>query len=203
MPARRHVHLVRHGETVGRSAERFFGATDIALSDEGRAQVRALAPLVAEHRFAALLHSPLQRAVESARLLVAAMATAPARIEPVEAFREVDFGQLEGLTEAEIAAQHADWYATWRAGSSDCYPAGERFEAFGGRVAAAFRDALARHTDGDLLVVAHKGVIKRILMHALGRPWAEVRPLPLDLASRSILQIDGDGCTLVEWNRLP
>jgi broad specificity phosphatase PhoE len=199
----RDVHLVRHGETVGRSAERFFGATDIALSDAGRAQVRALAPLLAATRFAAVAHSPLGRAVESAALLLAAMPARPPIVEIVAGFREVDFGRLEGLSEPEIVAQFPDWHATWRCGSADCYPGGEAFESFSTRVATAYGDLLRRHPHGDLLIVAHKGVIKRIVMHALGRAWEELRPLPLELGSRSVLRVGDAGAELVEWNRLP
>jgi broad specificity phosphatase PhoE len=31
--------LVRHGETVGQSSIRLYGATDVALSDEGELQM--------------------------------------------------------------------------------------------------------------------------------------------------------------------
>ena len=37
----RRIVLLRHGDTVGNSRERFHGSSDVALSDEGRAQVRA------------------------------------------------------------------------------------------------------------------------------------------------------------------
>ena len=33
--------LVRHGETTGESSIRYYGATDVPLSDLGRQQVRA------------------------------------------------------------------------------------------------------------------------------------------------------------------
>ena len=37
------VFLVRHGATVLSAEDRFAGSTDVDLSDEGRAQARALA----------------------------------------------------------------------------------------------------------------------------------------------------------------
>ena len=37
----RRIVLVRHGETVGNSSLRFHGSSDVALSDEGREQMRA------------------------------------------------------------------------------------------------------------------------------------------------------------------
>ncbi|PYK36921.1 MAG: histidine phosphatase family protein, partial [Verrucomicrobia bacterium] len=37
------VFMVRHGATVVSAEDRFAGATDVALSDEGREQIRKLA----------------------------------------------------------------------------------------------------------------------------------------------------------------
>src|SRR5436305_7547651 len=105
--------LVRHGETVGNSSIRYYGRTDVALSDLGRAQMRAAArwlrTTLANFNLAPVFTSPLQRALESARL-IAGPDTIP--IEIAE-FAEVDFGLFEGLTAEEIAQQHPDEFRRW------------------------------------------------------------------------------------------
>ena len=54
--------LLRHGATEWARNGRHTGRTDVPLIEEGESEARALAPVLAGHRFAAVLVSPLQRA---------------------------------------------------------------------------------------------------------------------------------------------
>ena len=193
--------MVRHGETTGGSSLRYYGSTDIPLSDVGRAQIARLSDLLRSCRFAALVHSPLARATESARILLGSFATAPAAVESEEDLREVDFGALEGLTAVEIEQRFPGFWADWRAGTKTSYPEGEANDSFRGRVGRGVDAALARHLEGDLCVVAHRGVVKAILVHLLGLEWAHVRPWSLDLGSVTVLVETGGGhWTLERYN---
>jgi len=193
--------FVRHGETTGGSSSRYYGATDVPLSDLGRAQVGRLRGVVAACKFSALVHSPLSRAVESARIVQELLALAPAVVEAEERLREVDFGELEGLTAAEIEARFPGFFAEWRAGRTEGYPGGETSLGFRRRVADALDSILARHAEGDLLLVVHRGVIKAALVHLLSLSWAQVRPWSLDLGSATVVIASGDGAfTLERYN---
>jgi probable phosphoglycerate mutase len=146
------VWLVRHGETEWTVGRKFCGWSDPALNDRGRAQARALRPVLAEIAFDSVVSSSSLRAVETARLAYG---------EPVvdERLRELDFGELEGLSWAEcsedVRAQLLE-YETF------CAPEGETVAALMERVAAALR-ALG---DGRHLVVTHGGVIRGLLGRA-------------------------------------
>ena len=61
--------MVRHGETEGESSIRFYGATNVALSETGRGQVRAAAKWLPRAAIDAWVSSSLSRAWESARIL--------------------------------------------------------------------------------------------------------------------------------------
>lgn len=161
MSARRLLHLVRHGETVGQSSIRFWGSTDVALSESGRRQVEALGAAVGALAVAAVIHSPLVRAAESARVLAPALELAgvPWHVEPD--FAEIDFGTFEGLTAEEIGARDPQWFAQWQARRHEGFPGGETLGGFEARVRAGFARAIER-IEGDLLIVAHRGVIRRI-----------------------------------------
>ena len=52
------IFLVRHGATVLTAEDRFAGATDIPLSDEGREQVRRLAVRLSGEKIAAVYRLP-------------------------------------------------------------------------------------------------------------------------------------------------
>ncbi|MEE9127453.1 MAG: histidine phosphatase family protein [Planctomycetota bacterium] len=183
----RSLYLVRHGETVGESSVRYYGRTDVALSDVGRAQVQALAPLVRHVAFQAVVHSPLVRAQESAEILAAELLEPPALTEAAPDLIEVDFGDIEGLTDGEIAAKMPGWYRDWKAGSAPGFPGGETFSGFAQRMETAIDGLLARHPAGNLLVVAHKGVIKRALAHLLGLSPDAAAKINLDLGSLSVI----------------
>ena len=184
----RRVHLIRHGETEGESSIRYHGRNDVALSDVGRDQVARLIPWLAAERFAAVLHSPLSRAVTSAEILVAGLEQPPATVAAFDGLAEVNFGAIEGMTAEEIEIAFPDWFVEWRAGRATGFPDGETFDGFSGRIAAAWDDLVAQYAQGDLLVVAHRGVIKRILVHALQLDDEAAGKLVIELASHTVLR---------------
>jgi broad specificity phosphatase PhoE len=86
MPREMRLTLVRHGETVGQSSVRYYGRTDVELSDVGRAQMRRVREAVAGERFTAVFTSRLRRSVEAAALIVPAhdaAARVPRRGAPI------------------------------------------------------------------------------------------------------------------------
>jgi len=194
--------LVRHGETVGHSSIRYYGRTDVALSDLGRRQMRAACEwLVAREGasgFAPVFTSPLVRAMESARIIAGRKAAAVA----IEEFVEVDFGLFEGLTADEIAKRYPEEFRRWNAhrlAADFVYPEGESRAAFVARVARGtarmlglWRDARAGGLGGsNALLVAHRGVIRAVVRQLTG-----VREPHIDLGSIHILEEEPAGVDL-------
>lgn len=143
--------LLRHGMTPANEARLYCGSTDVALSDKGRAQLRARRTRV---RYPAIdglerITSGMRRTDETLQIL---FGVEPDRREP--ALREMDFGRFEMHSYAQLK-EDAD-YQRWIADETGAVPTpgGESTAAFRRRVAAAF-DALHR----DALVVCHGGVI--------------------------------------------
>jgi broad specificity phosphatase PhoE len=167
----RRIVLVRHGETVGNSSERFHGSADLALSDAGRAQMRRVAAALRTEVFDLVVASPLRRSWEGARIVAGG---APIRLE--HDFREIHFGRWEGLTRQEIEAADPIAARDWQAKAPG-------FEYPGGELRAAFRERVARglgrlHASGAAAVlgVLHKGVIRTLAEELLGRPLADGEP---------------------------
>jgi broad specificity phosphatase PhoE len=150
--------LVRHGETVGQSSIRYYGATDVPLSDLGREQVRRARERIVDEAFEVVWASSLSRAAESARIL------APDRPIQIEAdFREVDFGRWEGLTREEIAALDPELFAIWQR------------DDFRARIARGL-ERLRASGVGSALVVAHKGVVRTLHELTSGETLAGPEP---------------------------
>lgn len=165
--------LVRHGETVGQSSIRLFGATDVALSDEGEQQMAMTGRSLAGLRFDRVLTSPLCRARRSAEVLLEHVPHPAIAIEPVEAFREVDFGRWEGWTWDEVRERDRDEHQRFSSeGLAFRYPEGESRQSFLARVQAGVPTIEQAFTEGceRVLVVVHKGVIKAIAARLLGLP---------------------------------
>ena len=179
--------LVRHGETVGQSSIRLYGATDVALAPEGEEQVARAGRALAGERFDAVFTSPLQRARRSAEVVLDTMAHAAVEIEEVEGFREVNFGTWEGWTWAEVAARDPEGHARASTGGPGfTYPGGEARAGFVERVQLAVAPSIeARFNTGAerILAVVHKGVIKAIASRMLGVPFAELTHLSLPLGA--------------------
>lgn len=152
------VVLIRHGDTVGESRIRFHGATDVALSSDGRAQAAAARLLVPGVRWDRIVSSTLIRAWQSALIV--------ARGRPITLehdFREIDFGRWEGLTREEIAARDPILYEDWQnAGSAFDFPQGERRSDFRARVERGLERLMIRGDTESAIVVAHKGVVRTI-----------------------------------------
>ena len=122
-PAGHDLFLVRHGATAWSRAGRHTGRTDVPLLEEGRDQARALAPVLAAHRFSLVLTSPLLRAKETC-----ALAGLGDRAQVTDDLVEWDYGDYEGLTTDEIRLERPGW-TLW----ADGVPGGETVGAVGRR----------------------------------------------------------------------
>jgi broad specificity phosphatase PhoE len=150
--------LVRHGETVGQSSIRYYGATDIPLSDRGRAQAREARNRIPGETFETVWASTLSRARESAHIM------APSHSVRLEAnFREIHFGRWEGLTREEIEATDPALYADWQARTPGFeFPEGEPRREFRRRIERGLMHLRASEAQ-SALIVAHKGVVRTLL----------------------------------------
>lgn len=167
------VFLVRHGQTVWHAENRYCGVSDVAPSPEGREQAARLAGWARGAHLDAIWSSPLQRARQTAELAAQAAGIAP-RIDA--RLRELDFGQGEGLTAAEMAARFPDAWNAFRADPVRHHlPGGEDPAALVSRATEALAEAARACPDGRVLVVAHTTLIRLVLCHYLGVPLSNYR----------------------------
>src|SRR5437764_12949610 len=100
MPAKpTRVFMVRHGATVVSAEDRFAGATDVALSDEGREQTRGLAERLSHEKIVAVYASPLGRTLETARILAAPH---DLDVQTHDGLREISHGRWKQMTRPEV-----------------------------------------------------------------------------------------------------
>ena len=157
--------FVRHGETDYNAENRLQGQRDVPLNGKGREQAKAvgrtlgraladeMARLDAAGEFYA---SPLARTRETMELARAAMRLAPQRYQLSPILMELSFGEWEGLTWSETAAQDP---AGARAREKDKWrfvpPGGESYAMLVERVKPWLEARAA-----DCLIVSHGGVAR-------------------------------------------
>lgn len=147
--------LLRHGRTMANERRLYCGASDLALTEAGRAELLNLRREVSYPDAAGLekITSGMRRSDETLKLLYG--------VEPdrcVPGFREIDFGsfELKGYEELKGDAQYQAWIGDDTGAAAP--PGGESANAFRARVFAA-ADGLKR----DALIVCHGGVIAALM----------------------------------------
>jgi probable phosphoglycerate mutase len=181
------VLLVRHGGTVSTVDDKFAGASDVALSDDGRRQIALLGQRLASRRIDAAYCSDLRRAVDTAAAVTnyhpGLTTTALA------ALREVDHGHWEGRVHADVERQFADEYAMWSADPlTYAPPGGETGYAVLNRALPALRQIVAEHPGQSVLVVSHKATNRLLIGALLGIDVRRYRDrLAQDLACLNVL----------------
>lgn len=158
------VYLVRHGTTVLTDEDRFAGETDVALSEIGRRDALALGSRLEDQPIAAFYASPLQRALETARLVAKPHGMT---VVPRPELREMSHGRWETKTRAEVQKLYPDEYARWEADPFSFAPErGETGLAVTARALPALLEIVAAHPRESVLIVSHKATI-RLLVSAL------------------------------------
>jgi broad specificity phosphatase PhoE len=160
------VFMVRHGATVLSAEDRFAGATDVALSDEGREQTRRLAARLSHEKIVAIYASPLGRTVETAQILAA-----PHKLEVQtrDGFREISHGRWEQMTRAGVEEKFPEEAAEWEKDPYTFAPVGgESGLAVTARALPALIEVVRAHAGENILVVSHKATIRLLLSSLLG-----------------------------------
>jgi len=185
-------HLVRHASHGLLGSVLAGRMPGVALSDAGRMQAAALARRFTGQLIAAVVSSPVQRAIETAAPIAAALG-APAQADP--GFEEIDFGRWAGAAFADLDGGAA-WHAWNAARGLAQTPGGETMLAAQARAVAALGALRGRYGDAAVIVVSHADIIKAVLAHVLGMPLDLIHRLDVAPASTSTLAL-GDGHAVV------
>lgn len=186
--------LVRHGDTELNSAERYWGRSDVKLSAAGLRQAEKLRDRLAVEKIDAVYSSGMERSLVTAEIIASSHQLA---VITCAELREVNFGQLEGLTFGEISRLYPEVAKLWAERSPKLkYPGGESLVKFNNRV-SKFLSRLDKHTTGEtILIVAHAGVLRTLVCQLLGIDLRRRWQIRLDLASLSILETHQQGAIL-------
>src|SRR5438128_11658696 len=162
---RRRIYLLRHGDVSYFDEQgRPFRPATVPLNQDGRLQAEAAARVLADVPLDRVVSSDLVRSTQTADLIIAGR---PLRLESCPEFCEIEPGRLADIP--TNAVEQAFLLAFSGGIDRDTrFLAGETFGSLIDRVLGSLRRLLADPGWRHLLLVAHGGVNRTILAHALG-----------------------------------
>jgi probable phosphoglycerate mutase len=193
------LHLVRHGQSSANADGLLAGRIDVPLTELGRAQARAVVPLLGH--VVEVRASSLERAQATAALV------APGHeVQVDDHFIELDYGVADGQRNADLPAS---FWAGWIADLDFAPEGGESLRTLGERVRVGLEACFAvdghgaRRRDGDLVIVSHVAPIKAAVAWALGVDDAVVWRMHLHNASVTTIGWGRGAPVLHRYNHVP
>ncbi len=190
--------LVRHGETRWNRENRVLGQTEIALNKTGRKQAARLARALKDENVSAIYSSPLRRARETADEIARGHGL---EVVTDDALKEVDAGELDGLTYEEITERYGDFLEEWMKDNPSLrMPGGESMTELQERTWPVVERIVREHPEGVVILVGHSLATLSIISRVLGMSLSNFRRLRLSVGSISILNFGERGTSLVLFN---
>ncbi len=185
--------LVRHGQTEHNISGIAQGWNDSPLSEAGRDQVRRLATRVAAMQPTALYSSPLGRALSTAEAIARVTGL---EIITIDDFREMSYGNWEGLSFLEVRSDDEEVYQRWIADGEAPCPGGESH----GDVRRRLERGFGVVDSPRPVVVSHGTAIRIGATALLDLPVMACRHFAQDNAAFNHFLRRGDRWVLKVWN---
>ncbi|WP_235606736.1 alpha-ribazole phosphatase [Syntrophotalea acetylenivorans] len=188
--------MLRHGEVEGHGEPRYNGQQDVALTSRGRDHYRQLVERLKSRPIQAVYSSDLSRCLEGAEMLAAVHGLVPT---PLQALRELHAGEWEGRPWSELQARYPQ---EWQSRLDDLVhyriPGGENLLDLRQRARSAVAEITARHKGQEVIVVAHGGINRVLLLDALDAPLDKVLSLSQFYGCMNILDYGAGGRVSVQ-----
>lgn len=172
----RTIYLARHGMIQKPGPGKFYiGRLDLPLSSKGHEQAANMAEQLRNISLNGIYTSDLVRTIETAGYTARIHGLSPIKIPEL---REIHLGQWEGRSFESIKKDHPAAYV--ERGRNILHfrpPDGESFMDLARRVIPALYQIL-NSSRGDILIVAHAGVNRIILSHAMGTDLKDLFTIP-------------------------
>ena len=191
------IFLVRHAESTWNSQKKIQGQKDPPLSAYGKREAKLVGKRFKELSFDHVCSSPQKRALETARAIVGKKAD----ITVDDDLREISLGKWEGKTLAQVRRQYGDKFDRWAVRPDRIpIPGGEDFKAFVRRVKKIMRNVEKNDCEGNVLIVAHGGVISTYVTVVLNIKPVDVWCVTVKNASVTIVEVKDGLRRLVTFN---
>lgn len=183
------LYMMRHGETVWNTERRYQGMTDIELSDTGIRQARCAAERFKNIDIDKIYCSPLKRAMATAKPIADEKKL---DIIPEENFREICFGDWEGMTVSELTRKYGEEYMNF---IKEPHKYGFPGECTIDKVIERMKpslDRIIKNESGNILIISHGGIIRLMIMYIMGLDNSWFTKMWINNTAISIIEIKDD-----------
>lgn len=193
--------LIRHAEVENPRRVLYGHLEGFGLSEKGRLQAEALGRRLRDSGLRRIVHSPLQRAVETA-VLINQQLPEPVPMEPDPELREADFSRyLQGVTYWQIPVRRPLWFVhRVRRGM---VPGDETVDRMGGRVLAVVRRVAAEHPGELTALISHADPLQAVWVLLDGRPRTDREMVRKGVGRAAVLGVDLEGTRVVGVDYTP
>jgi broad specificity phosphatase PhoE len=198
---RTRIYVIRHADVENPHRVLYGHLPGFQLSALGRAQAAALGEKLSPEGILRIVHSPLARAAETARIINEGFDD-PAAMEVDAELREAEFSRyLQGLPYWQIPLRRPLWFV--HKARRGMVPGDESIENLGGRVLAVIRRLAREHPGETAAVVSHADPIQAawILLDARPHNAREMYRKAVDKAGLLVLELEGE--VPVSWEYVP
>ena len=189
------LYFIRHGQTDWNVKGKIQGSCDIELNSTGIEQAEELSRKILDEKllFLKIYSSPQKRAVRTAEIISKAIQV---NYTIVEGLEEINLGDWEGLSWAEVKERYPTEYKEWYLNRRDTKPPrGESYHDLLQRVLASIQRITLENFD-SVLIVTHNAVIKSLQCFLTNSPFHEMKNFNVE--NCSIIEIDSDLLTTAD-----
>ncbi len=189
----RYIILMRHGERTCSHEKRLVGIVEDPLTPKGILQAQISGQWLKQHgpRVDTVFASPLQRCIDTAAAAAEPLGFRREDVRVADGLHEINLGRWENLLLSEAEAEDPAAYAAWQEHLGRfVFPGGESFEQAGIRFGKTL-DQIRKEHGGNLLVVAHAGVIRSYITQLRGIDVDRLMEEGMNYAGMAILTDHG------------
>ena len=179
--------LIRHGQTTANETGTYSGQTDAKLTELGKAQAKALVPILEKYTFDKVYSSDLSRATDTQRIALP-------HIEGIRTplIREIDVGSLAGQSIMGTREKYGNLNNDFTSFG------GENYDMLTARM-RKFLDMLESQPCERVAAFAHGGLIRSMLRIVLGNT-IDQQGIITDNCSIAVFKFNGERWQLHAWN---
>ncbi len=199
MTKKLNIFLMRHAKPdLPHGGKLYYGQTDYPLCEEGERLAEQIGEKIKNVTFDGIFSSTLLRARHTAELTVPKHKN---KIQTVKDLSEINVGDWEGKSYDEVRTKWEELYDARKVSfDSVAPPNGESFLDLQKRTVPAFEKILSRYAEGNLLVVAHGGVIWTIICHYFNFVLNDIFFYPMDYCGIHMLERTDSFMRLIRYN---
>jgi 2,3-bisphosphoglycerate-dependent phosphoglycerate mutase len=176
--------VVRHGQSLWNSLNKFTGFIDIDLSDNGINEAKKVGKFLKNYNFDYCYTSDLKRAINTAKIIKNELNQNYNILEYSE-LKERDYGDLTGKNKDEIKEEFGEeQLKKWRRSYYEKPPNGENLDDVVKRVGKFFEENIKEHINNNknILIVAHGNSLRALMVHLGKRNISNIENFEIDTA---------------------